>query len=270
MKNFFEKNKIPTAIIIAAFIIAGSVRLSNKPTPTMARNERERTPTPQQPPEPVQQPLIHIPYTEAPNNVGEYVCVAGGADLARTAKETTFLNFRSDYNTRPFGTAIFSPDAHKFPNPKQYEKETVETAGLTTTHQGRAQTIFNDPNQIEISKSAPAPQVPKPAEPVQPPTKRINYIEAPNHMGEYACVVGKVDHIYTSQKGNTYLNFCPGYITCPFGAVIFKLNAFKLPLPKRFEGKSVEITGLITTYRGRVQIILNDSSQIKYTSRSSL
>lgn len=71
------------------------------------------------------------------------------------------------------------------------------------------------------------PRLPKTAELAQQPPKRISCTEAPNHVGEYACVVGRVDHIYTSQKGNTFLNFCPDYKTCPFGAVIFGSDAYK-------------------------------------------
>ena len=153
MKDFFEKNKIPIAIIIAAFIIAGSIWLSNRPVSTMLRSGSDRTLTPQ--------------------------------------------------------------------------------------------------------------QLPKTAEPALQPPKRISYTEAPNHVGEYACVVGKVDHVYTSKKGNTFLNFCPDYRTCPFGAVIFRSAAYKFPNPKQYEGKTVEITGLIKSYRGWTEIILNDPSQIK-------
>lgn len=95
------------------------------------------------------------------------------------------------------------------------------------------------------------------------PSKRISYTEAPNHVGEYVCVVGKVDHTYTSRKGTTFLNFCPDYKTCPFGAVIFSSNAIKFTNPKQYEGRIVEITGLIRSYQGRPEIILDDPSQIK-------
>jgi len=33
MKNFFEKNKVPVAIIVAAFLIAASIWLSKRPAP---------------------------------------------------------------------------------------------------------------------------------------------------------------------------------------------------------------------------------------------
>ncbi len=109
-------------------------------------------------------------------------------------------------------------------------------------------------------------QLPKTAKPLQQAATRIDYAEAPNHIGEYACVSGKIDHVYTSRKGTIFLNFCPDYKTCPFGAVIFGSDAHKFPSPKQYEGESVEITGLIRSYQGRPEIILNYPGQIKILS----
>ena len=91
----------------------------------------------------------------------------------------------------------------------------------------------------------------------------INYTEAPEHVGEYACVEGKVDHIYTSQKGTIFINFCSDYKTCAFGAVIFGSDAYKFPKTKQYEGKTVKITGLIRTYQGLAEIVINEPGQIE-------
>ncbi len=152
MKDFFEKNKIPITIIVAAFIIAGSIWLSNRPVSTTlpSRNDRTLTPQPPKAVKPEQQPAKRISYTEAPNHVGEYVCVVGRVDHVFTPKETTFLNFCPDYKTCPFGVVIFSSDAYKFPNPQQYEGKTVEITGLIKSYKGRAEIVLNDPSQIKI------------------------------------------------------------------------------------------------------------------------
>jgi micrococcal nuclease len=97
----------------------------------------------------------------------------------------------------------------------------------------------------------------------QQSAKRIDYTQAPNHVGEYACVSGKIDHIYTSKKGTVFLNFCTDYKTCPFGAVIFSEDAYKFPNPQQYEGKALEITGLIKSYQGRPEIALKDPGQIR-------
>ncbi len=148
MKDFFEKNKIPIAIIVAALIIAGSIWLSNKSASTRPQSGSDRKLTP--PPPRTEKPTIRISYTEAPEHVGEYACVAGRVDHVNTPKETTFLNFGPDYKTSPFGAVIFRSAAYKFPNPNQYEGKTVEITGLIRTYQGRAEIVLNDPGQIKI------------------------------------------------------------------------------------------------------------------------
>jgi len=106
---------------------------------------------------------------------------------------------------------------------------------------------------ILLAKTDPPPQS----------AKRIDYTEAPNHIGEYTCVSGKIDHVYTSRKGTIFLNFCQDYKTCPFGAVIFGSDAHKFPNPQQYEGKTLEITGLIKSYQGRPEIVLKAPDQIK-------
>jgi DNA/RNA endonuclease YhcR with UshA esterase domain len=96
-----------------------------------------------------------------------------------------------------------------------------------------------------------------------PSSECIDYTEAENHVGEQGCVTGRVDNVYTSDKGNNFLNFCPNYKTCPFSAVIFNTDAHKFSNIKGYDGKIVEITGLIKTYQGNAEIIISDPGQIK-------
>lgn len=126
--------------------------------------------------------------------------------------------------------------------------------------------IDRRPAPQQLPKTAEPPQSPKTVEPLQHSVTRIDYTEATNHIGEYACVSGKIDHVYTSQKGTIFLNFCLDYKTCPFGAVIFNPDAYKFSNPKQYEGQTLEITGLIKSYQGRPEITLNDLGQIKILS----
>jgi len=142
MKAFFEKNKVPVAIIIAALIIAGSIRLSKRPVPQQPPKTIERS----------QRSATRIDYTEAPDHVGEYACVSGKIDHIYTSRKgTIFLNFCPDYKTCPFGAVIFGSNMYKFSNPKQYEGEIVEIIGLIKSYQGRPEIVLNDPGQIKIS-----------------------------------------------------------------------------------------------------------------------
>lgn len=98
---------------------------------------------------------------------------------------------------------------------------------------------------------------------ISSPNNCINFQDADNYIGEYKCVIGKVDNVFISSTNTTFLNFCPNYQTCPFSAVIFNSDSPKFPNPEQYENKTVEITGLIKTYQGKPEIILDEPSQIK-------
>jgi len=95
-------------------------------------------------------------------------------------------------------------------------------------------------------------------------TGTINYTEADNFVGENKTVRGKVIQVYYSAKSDTtFLNFCSNYQGCPFSSVVFSSDKGKFSNLNQYEGKTVEITGLVRTYQGSAEIILNNPSQIK-------
>ena len=87
--------------------------------------------------------------------------------------------------------------------------------------------------------------------------------EASQHIGEEACVEGKLDHLYISQTETIFFNFCPNYQKCPFQAVIFASRAGAFSNLEKYEGENIQISGLIKTYQGKAEIIIDDPSQIK-------
>jgi len=160
MRAFLEKNKIHITIVLAAFIIAGSIWLSNRPGPVEPQNENDIQPLSLQLSETAesqQHCANSIDYTKAPDHVGEYACVTGKIDHIYTSqKGVTFLNFCPDYKICPFGAVIFGSDASKFSNPKQYEQKIVEITGLIQSYQSRPEIILADPCQIKILSLNPA------------------------------------------------------------------------------------------------------------------
>lgn len=90
-----------------------------------------------------------------------------------------------------------------------------------------------------------------------------DYTEAKSHVGETSCIKGKIVQVFTSSKSNTFLNFCSNYKTCPFSAVIFSSDKNKFSDVQEYSGKNVEISGLIRTYQGNAEIIINSPNQIK-------
>ncbi|MEM1973797.1 MAG: nucleotide-binding protein [Thermoplasmata archaeon] len=94
-------------------------------------------------------------------------------------------------------------------------------------------------------------------------TKIYTPNDAINHIGEYATVKGYIAQVYISRKGTIFLNVDKPYPDNTFTFVIFKTDAYKFPNIKSLEGKTIAVTGLIRTYQGKPEIIINNPKQIK-------
>ncbi|MBU6231212.1 MAG: hypothetical protein KGI45_02525 [Patescibacteria group bacterium] len=88
-----------------------------------------------------------------------------------------------------------------------------------------------------------------------------DFTEAPDHIGEKAAVSGVVLKAFTSQSGVTFLDFCKTS-KCPFSAVIFKDNAAAFGDMQSYV-RPVTLTGVIRSYEGSAEMILDDPGQIE-------
>jgi hypothetical protein len=91
----------------------------------------------------------------------------------------------------------------------------------------------------------------------------IPFTDAPKHLGESRCVKGKVVNIGESRGGSLYLNFCEDYKKCAFAVVIFPSNLKDVGDVRQLQNKDIEIHGKITQWRGRTEMVLRDSRQLK-------
>jgi DNA/RNA endonuclease YhcR with UshA esterase domain len=82
------------------------------------------------------------------------------------------------------------------------------------------------------------------------------------NVGQTLTVEGTVASVTTLRTGTTFLNFGARYPNQTFTAVIFRSAATRFPSPQQWEGKRVRVTGTVRPYRGKPEIILNDSSQL--------
>jgi hypothetical protein len=95
------------------------------------------------------------------------------------------------------------------------------------------------------------------------PSGCIEISKAGFHTGENTCVEGRVLHVYTSRSGSTFLDFCADYHHCPFGSVVFASDRSKFGNLGVLEGKRVDLSGEISTYNGRAEIIIREPRQIR-------
>ena len=92
----------------------------------------------------------------------------------------------------------------------------------------------------------------------------IDYTDAPNHIGDRASVRGQLVEAYTSASGTVFLDFCKSYKTCPFSGVIFADDAKKFGDLSRYVGQTVTLTGKISSYQGKAEIVLSEPSQLSH------
>src|SRR5581483_5642002 len=92
----------------------------------------------------------------------------------------------------------------------------------------------------------------------------LNYTpqEAARHVGETATVTGTVDGTHQSGKGNIFLNMGGKYPNQAFTAFIPSSSAGQFSNPQQYEGKTVSVSGKISLYKGKPEIIVNSPSQI--------
>ena len=87
--------------------------------------------------------------------------------------------------------------------------------------------------------------------------------DAGAHTGAAGCVQGRIVRAFTSRGGNTFLDFCTDYRNCPFTSVIFSSDRSKFGDLSALAGHRVELSGSITTYDGRAELVIHDPSQLR-------
>ena len=98
--------------------------------------------------------------------------------------------------------------------------------------------------------------------------EEISVFKAKNHIGEYKIVCGKVKSTYLNRKVKgvpLYFNFARDYPNSPFTAIIWTQSSggeFGTRPDKRYQNRKLCVKGVITSYKGRPQIILRNSDQI--------
>jgi hypothetical protein len=90
----------------------------------------------------------------------------------------------------------------------------------------------------------------------------IPYTQAPKHVGQQVTVRGKIVST-TYRDGTDFLDYCADYTNCPLALVVLDKNTSKFGDVGKYSGNNVRVTGTVSTYQGRTEIILTNPSQIK-------
>ena len=102
-----------------------------------------------------------------------------------------------------------------------------------------------------LSLAAPAKIVPT-----------VTPAEAAKHVGELVIVQGKVEQIVLTVNLTSHINFGGLYPNHVFTATILKARQSFFSGVKGYEGKVIQVRGVVRLYRGKPEIVLNDPDQI--------
>ncbi|HUN89407.1 MAG TPA: hypothetical protein VMU28_11480 [Terriglobales bacterium] len=94
--------------------------------------------------------------------------------------------------------------------------------------------------------------------------------EAPQHVGQKACVAGKVLTVKRGEHESLNLNFCLQNAPCPFIVRIFPEDLDYVGDVRQLIGKEIEITGKIKACNGHTEMALKDADQLRGDSAKLL
>jgi hypothetical protein len=98
------------------------------------------------------------------------------------------------------------------------------------------------------------------------PPEKVGVAEASQHYDESMIVTGMVSQV-SVRPSIIFINLDESGKNSSFSAVIFPSNAGMFPDVEKLQGQNVEISGYITDYHNKPEIILEASNQIKIVDK---
>src|SRR5512145_2755393 len=92
--------------------------------------------------------------------------------------------------------------------------------------------------------------------------------EAAKHVGQEVVVRGRISQIVLSVNLTTHINFGGLYPNHVFTATIMKAKQTLFGGVRDYEGKEVEVQGLVHLYKGKPEIMLTERAQIRLAEDS--
>ncbi len=86
------------------------------------------------------------------------------------------------------------------------------------------------------------------------------------HVGQTLTVQGKVSNVHVSPKGTVFINFGQPYPNQDFTAVIFASSVAAFGDVNRLQGRTLAVTGPISMWKGKPEMILRAPSQLRIAS----
>ena len=102
-----------------------------------------------------------IPFTAAPDHLGESRCVTGRVvNIGESRTGTLYLNFCEDYKKCAFAVVVFPSALKDVGDVRQLKDKDIEIHGKITQWRGRTEMVLRELRQLK-GESAKIPPIPK-------------------------------------------------------------------------------------------------------------
>jgi len=86
--------------------------------------------------------------------------------------------------------------------------------------------------------------------------------EASKHVGETAVITGEVEDVHQTGRENVILTLAGKYPKQVFTVFIPATTAVKFPHPEQYKGKTIAVSGKISLYHDKPEIIVMSPNQL--------
>jgi len=102
-----------------------------------------------------------IPFTEAPDHLGETRCVKGKVvNIGESRGGSLYLNFCDDYKKCAFAVVVFRSALKNVGDVRQLKDKDIEIHGKITQWRGRTEMVLREVRQLK-GEAAKIPPIPK-------------------------------------------------------------------------------------------------------------
>jgi DNA/RNA endonuclease YhcR with UshA esterase domain len=171
-----------------------------------------------------------------------------------------FFNFGPDHKTC-FTAVIFSSNIDKFKGKNgedpvdYYLNKNVKLDGRVTVHDNRPEIILDDPKQLTVIGETK----------VEAEVKAEDIEKIKEYDGKLITVVGTIKRVNKAKSGKvTFINFGDDWKSS-FTCIVFEGDVEKFKDAGGLESylnKNVKLTGVVTIYKDKPEIILKSPNQI--------
>ena len=194
--------------------------------------------------------LPEISAIDATNYLNQEVIVTDKVVGVALRPSIWLLHLNQKFPNSPLSCVVRGDYTNDFPNFESYLNKRISVTGRITDFRGRLEIVLTSTNQIETLIPI------------------ISASEAKNYLNQQVIVTDKVEEVVCRPR-LWFLMLNRKYPKSPLSCVVFAENTNRFANFQDYQDQNIAITGTVTNFGGRVQIILSSTNQITLVSAAA-